>query len=77
MKYIIFWTFFLGVKCKKYVKVGDIVLVNSTKCSYRARVLEKTDTNFVCVVSIDLGYCDSVHVDYIYELSDDLSKVRF
>lgn len=55
--------------------VGQIVKVKLGLSGYRAEI-KKIDGNLITVMNIDLGFCEKVQSDCIYELADDIKKVN-
>ncbi|KAE9524914.1 hypothetical protein AGLY_014964 [Aphis glycines] len=70
-------TFQDNTKTKKLdIEVGDIVkAMFSDNMTYRAKVLKKVDYNSFYISFIDFGNEETVHVDDIFDLPEDLKKI--
>lgn len=67
--------FFLEMIKMSDIKIGNIVMSLFEGYMYRAKILNQVDQNHYCISFIDFGNNEIVHVDTIFELSDNLKKV--
>lgn len=58
------------------IKIGDIVKVPYEGEMSRALIFDKKDQDHYCVSFIDFGNKETVHINQIFELSEELRKVN-
>lgn len=65
--------FLANLRKKDFIE-GDIVKVILKNCVYRAEI-KNINANSIGVLNVDIGNCDLIQSDSIYELPDNLKKV--
>lgn len=58
------------------IQIGDIVKVPYDGMMSRALILDKKDQDHFFVSFIDFGNEETVHINQIFELSEELKKVN-